>query len=129
MGVASLVPCGVAAGREITPPTPRSRGDVVAARKAGDLTAGRPRTAGRRQMGLSRSKGQNMLTIGRTLLGVVLLALLATPFGCISNNNGSDEKPRTETKVGGDKGVVVEHGGGQGAAVHIGGDKGVNVEH
>ena len=71
-----------------------------------------------------------MRTLVKTAWSVLLLALLvAAPSGCVNINRGPDERPRTETKVGGDKGVVVEHGGGEGTDVRIGGDKGVVVEH
>lgn len=67
------------------------------------------------------------------ILGLLLVLLIAiTPMACL--NIGSDQdrqrdEPRKETTVGGDKGVVVEHGGGQGTEVKIGGDKGIVVEH
>ncbi len=75
-------------------------------------------------------KGHKTLTIGRQLLGLVLLALSsAAPLACVNVNRPPDAGPRKETVVGGQKGVVVEHGGGQGTEVRVGGQKGIDVEH
>jgi len=71
-----------------------------------------------------------MFAIGKTVLVVALCALLlAAPVACVNVNRGPDDSPRKETKVGGDYGVVVNHGGGEGTDVRVGGDKGVVVEH
>jgi hypothetical protein len=85
-----------------------------------------PGGAGRPQQAETKTKGQQMFTIGRTVLGLVLLVLCsAAPLAC----GGSSESPRKETTVGGQYGVVVEHGGGEGSEVRIGGPKGIVVEH
>lgn len=77
-----------------------------------------------------------MYAIVKKALGVLLLVVLAAiPMACgpeESHNNSRDEprhESRRATKIGGDKGVVVEHGGNEGADVKIGGDKGVVVDH
>jgi hypothetical protein len=59
-----------------------------------------------------------MFTICKKSLCVLLLALIAgASLGCLTINGGPEkdrEKDhRTEVKVGGDKGVVVEHPGGE----------------
>ena len=41
----------------------------------------------------------------------VLVFIAAAPLGCLSIN--SPPKDKTEVKIGGDKGVVVEHPGGE----------------
>lgn len=62
-------------------------------------------------------------------MGLVLLVLFAViPMACVNLGSPSNE-PRKETTVGGPNGVVVDHGGGEGADVKIGGDKGVVVDH
>jgi hypothetical protein len=80
-----------------------------------------------------------MVTFGKRLMGVLVLALVAAvPLGCGSSN----ERPREErseggVRVGGDYGVVVDHGvsvGGEHGVVvdhgvSVGGDKGVVVDH
>ena len=59
-----------------------------------------------------------MVTIGKRLLGCLLLVLVAAmPLGCGSSNE------KGGVRVGGDYGVVVDHG------VRVGGDKGVVVDH
>jgi hypothetical protein len=72
------------------------------------------------------------------VLGLFLLLLFAiTPMACLNINTDKDrdkdkqqvDQPRNETKVGGDNGVVVKHGGDQGTEVKVGGDKGIVVEH
>jgi hypothetical protein len=88
-----------------------------------------------------------MFTIGKGLLGLLLLALVtAMSLGC--GDGSRRERPErdvttvggdygvvversnsgTEVKVGGDRGVVVEHPN-SGTEVKIGGDRGVVVEH
>jgi hypothetical protein len=53
-----------------------------------------------------------MVTIGKKLLSVLILVLIAAaPLGCLSIN--SPPKEQTDVKIGGDKGVVVEHPGGE----------------
>jgi hypothetical protein len=71
-----------------------------------------------------------MHTIVTKALGIlVLIVLFATiPMAC-GDSDSSGNRPRKETMIGGSKGVVVEHGGGEGAEVKIGGDKGVVVNH
>jgi hypothetical protein len=54
-----------------------------------------------------------MFTIGKKVLSVLLLVLIAAaPLGCLSINKPPEKQDRTEVKVGGDKGVVVDHPGG-----------------
>jgi hypothetical protein len=71
-----------------------------------------------------------MLTIGTKLLGFLLLVLVAAmPLGCGSTDEGPrDERSEKDVKVGGDKGVVVEHSK-TGTTVKVGGDHGVVVDH
>ena len=79
---------------------------------------------------MSPMKGSDMYAIAKKVLVLVLLALLsAAPLACLTINKDSDDNPRKETKVGGDNGVVVKHGGGEGSDVRIGGDKGLDVDH
>jgi hypothetical protein len=89
---------------------------------------------GIKQMGIHRAmssmKGPDMYAIGKKVLVLVLLVLLsAAPLACLTIDKGPDDNPRKETKVGGDNGVVVKHGGGEGSDVRIGGDRGVGVDH
>ena len=77
-----------------------------------------------------------MYAIAKKALSVLFLVLLAAiPMACgpeESHNDSRDEprhESRKETTVGGEHGVVVEHGGGEGTDVKIGGDKGVVVDH
>lgn len=58
-------------------------------------------------------------------LFLVLVAVI--PMAC--GDSGASGEPRKETTIGGSKGIVVEHGGGEGADVKIGGDKGIVVDH
>ena len=68
-----------------------------------------------------------MHAIVTKILGFLLLVLFAAiPMAC---SGSSDNEPRKETMIGGPHGVVVEHGGGEGADVKIGGNKGVVVNH
>ena len=61
-------------------------------------------------------------------MGFLLLVLLAViPMAC-EKSDSSSNGPRKETTVGGSYGVVVKHGGGEGADVKVGGDKGVVVD-
>jgi len=70
-----------------------------------------------------------MRTITTTVIGLFLLVLFAAiPMACI-NSGSSNNEPRKETTVGGSHGVVVDHGGGEGTDVKIGGDKGVVIQH
>ena len=71
-----------------------------------------------------------MVTIGKRLLGLLLLVLVAAmPLGCASTNGGPrEERTARDVKVGGDKGVVVERSD-SGTEVRIGGDHGVVVGH
>jgi hypothetical protein len=70
-----------------------------------------------------------MHAIAKKAMGLLLLVLLAViPMACV-NSGSSDNEPRKETMIGGPHGVVVQHGGGEGADVKIGGDKGVVVDH
>ena len=71
-----------------------------------------------------------MFTIGKRLLGFLLLVLVAAaPLGCSSADEGSrEERSGKDVKVGGDNGVVVEHSD-SGTKVKVGGDKGVVVDH
>lgn len=51
-----------------------------------------------------------MFTIGKKLLSVLLLILIAAaPLGCLSINKEADNKPTKEVNVGGSHGVTVEH--------------------
>jgi hypothetical protein len=73
-----------------------------------------------------------MYAIVKKALGVLFLLVLASiPMACghDESRDESRQEPRKETKIGGDKGVVVQHGGGEGSDVKIGGDKGVVVDH
>ena len=55
-----------------------------------------------------------MVALGKKVLGLLLLALLAAaPVACVSINAPPENQHRTEVKVGGDRGVVVEHPGGE----------------
>lgn len=64
------------------------------------------------------------------LLALLLMGLfVAGQAACVNINRGPDDSARKETVVGGNKGVVVEHGGGEGSDVRIGGHKGIVVEH
>ena len=69
-----------------------------------------------------------MKTIGRILMGILLLVLVAAvPSGCAGTDEGRrDERSNRDVVVGGEKGVVVEKSG-NGTAVKIGGDHGVVV--
>jgi hypothetical protein len=70
-----------------------------------------------------------MHAIAAKAMGFLLLVLLAAiPMAC-GNSDSSGHGPRKETMIGGSKGVVVEHGGGEGTEVKIGGNKGVVIEH
>lgn len=57
----------------------------------------------------------------------LLVLFAASSMACI--DSGSSNEPRKETMVGGPYGVVVDHGGGAGTDVKIGGDKGVVIQH
>lgn len=51
-----------------------------------------------------------MITIGKKVLGLLLLVLIAVaPLGCLSINKPADNQPKTEVNVGGQHGVTVEH--------------------
>jgi len=53
-----------------------------------------------------------MVKIGKKVLSFLLLVLItAAPLGCLTINKPPDNQPKTEVKIGGDKGVVVEHPG------------------
>jgi hypothetical protein len=66
-----------------------------------------------------------MIAISRRLLGLVLLLLAAAlPLGCARSDDGP--RDRRDVTVGGEHGVVVEHGY-SGTAVKVGGDHGVVV--
>jgi hypothetical protein len=55
-----------------------------------------------------------MFAMGKKVLGLLLLALMAAaPSACVSINEPPENKHRTEVQIGGDKGVVVEHPGGE----------------
>ena len=70
-----------------------------------------------------------MRAIAMKAMGFLLLVLFAAiPMACVDSGSSSNE-PRKETMVGGPHGVVVEHGGGEGTDVKIGGDKGVVIDH
>lgn len=72
-----------------------------------------------------------MATRVMQLLGCVLLGLsFAACRGCVTvNRYPAEEGTRTQTVVGGEHGVVVNHGGGEGTTTTVGGRKGVVVEH
>lgn len=63
--------------------------------------------------------------VARTLGALAVGLLLALPQGC---SHGSNEGG-SETIVGGQHGVVVEHRENQGTSVTVGGHKGVDVQH
>lgn len=54
-------------------------------------------------------KGYAMLTIGKTVLGLVLLVGISAASGCVTLNKPADEEPKTEVNVGGEHGVTVGH--------------------
>ena len=64
-----------------------------------------------------------MVRIGKTLIGLLALFLLAAaPSGCVNVNDGPrPERSPSDVVVGGDRGVVVERGGDR-TAVKVGGD-------
>ena len=67
-----------------------------------------------------------MFTIGKRLLGLLLLVLAAAmPVGCAGSNEGPHED---RTSVGGQYGVNVDRSS-SGTGVKVGGDRGVVVEH
>jgi len=85
---------------------------------------------------VSSQKGLQMLTIGKTVLKLLLLVCLsAAPLACLSITTPSDNQPKTEVNVGGDRGVTVEHRNDTPpdnrpqTEVNVGGDRGVSVEH
>lgn len=66
-----------------------------------------------------------MRAIATKALGFLLWVVFAAfPMGC-----GDSDGSRRETVVGGEHGVVVEHGGGEGTNVKVGGNRGVVVDH
>jgi hypothetical protein len=63
-----------------------------------------------------------MVTNGKRFVGLLLLVLAVTmPLGC--GGNDRDDQSRGGTRIGGDYGVVVDHG------VSVGGEHGVVVDH
>jgi len=53
-----------------------------------------------------------MFTIVKRVLCVLLLVFVAVaPLACLSINEPAD-KPKTDVKIGGSSGIVVEHPGG-----------------
>ena len=48
----------------------------------------------------------------KVLCFLLLVFIAAAPLGCLSINEPPD-KHKTEVNIGGDKGVVVEHPGGE----------------
>ena len=71
-----------------------------------------------------------MVTIGKRLLGCLLLVLVAAmPLGCGRPHEGPrEERSERDVRVGGERGVVVEHSDSR-TEVRVGGDHGVVVEH
>ena len=71
-----------------------------------------------------------MWTIGNRLLGFLLLVLVAAmPLGCgRSHEDLREERLERDVRVGGERGVVVEHSDSR-TEVRVGGDHGVVVEH
>lgn len=54
-----------------------------------------------------------MLTVcKKAMCALVLVMIAGASLGCLNINKPPDNQPRTEVKVGGDKGVVVDHPGG-----------------
>ncbi len=55
-----------------------------------------------------------MVTIGKAVLSVLILVFVsAAPLGCLNINKPPDNQPKTEVNVGGERGVTVDHPGGQ----------------
>jgi len=55
-----------------------------------------------------------MFTIVKKMLSLILLVCIAaSPLACVNINKPPDNKPKTDVKIGGDKGVVVDHPGGE----------------
>jgi hypothetical protein len=50
-----------------------------------------------------------MFKIGRTILGLILLACIISATGCLNINKPPENQPKTEVNVGGDRGVDVNH--------------------
>jgi hypothetical protein len=77
-----------------------------------------------------------MVTIGKAVMSLLLLVCIAVaPLACLSITTPSDNQPKTEVNVGGDRGVTVEHRNDTPSDnrpktdVNVGGDRGVTVEH
>lgn len=71
------------------------------------------------------------LTIGTTVLNVLLwVGIAVVPLACLTINKEPppDNQPRTEVDVGGHS-VVDVHRSDSGTEVKVGGDRGVVVEH
>ena len=70
-----------------------------------------------------------MFTIGKMLLGFLLVLAAAMPFACVNiGDQPQRERSEKDVTVGGDKGVVVERSN-SGTEVKVGGDRGVVVDH
>lgn len=70
-----------------------------------------------------------MSTIGKRLLGLLLILMVAIPLGCVNINDGPREhRSERHTEVGGRHGVVVDRSD-SGTDVKVGGDHGVVVDH
>ena len=71
-----------------------------------------------------------MIAVSKRLLGLLLLVLMvAAPSGCVNFNQGPRESgPDRDVSVGGEYGVNVDRSS-SGTTVKVGGDRGVVVEH
>ena len=55
-----------------------------------------------------------MVTICRKAVSVLLLVWIAgASLGCVNIGRSPEKERRSEVKIGGDKGVVVDHPGGE----------------
>lgn len=86
-----------------------------------------------------KRKGTQMFTIGKTrilAIGTTVLTVLlwvgiaVVPLACLTINREPppDNQPRTQVDVGGNNGVDV-HRSDSGTEVKVGGDRGIVVEH
>ena len=71
-----------------------------------------------------------MIAVTKRLLGLLILVLVAAmPLGCVNINQGPRESgPDKNVSVGGEYGVNVDRSD-SGTTVKVGGDRGVVVEH
>ena len=71
-----------------------------------------------------------MIAVSKRLLGFVFLVLMAAvPLGCLNVNQGPRENPPDrDVSVGGQYGVNVDRSS-SGTEVKIGGDRGLVVDH